>query len=126
MLVASFIDKIRSVLENNDPIQVVEEFDKWIKFFANEKRKMLEVINVKMVKEIENFKGSHKNKDKEISWFREERVIVTKQLFSEIVDNEAQAISKIDHQMYFRRRFLKNKLIYDEINELRDEESSLK
>lgn len=37
MLVLSFIEKIRTVLSKNNPIEVIEEFEKWIKFFTNEK-----------------------------------------------------------------------------------------
>lgn len=35
-------------------------------------------------------------------------------------------MNKIDHSMYFKRRFLKSKLINEEVNELRNDESSQK
>lgn len=38
MLVLSFIDKIRSILKSNSPVELVDEFDKWLRFFANEKK----------------------------------------------------------------------------------------
>lgn len=37
ILVMSFIDKIKTVLSKNNPIEVVEEFEKWVKFFTSEK-----------------------------------------------------------------------------------------
>jgi len=37
MLVMAFIDKIKTVLTKNNPTEVIEEFDKWVKFFTAEK-----------------------------------------------------------------------------------------
>lgn len=126
ILVASFIEKIRTVLMKNNPVEVVEEFEKWIKFFTNEKRKLLEYINRKIVEDMETLKDAPRMVNKNIPWYNEGEVISTKQLLTETLDNESNALVKIDHPMYFRRRFLKSKLIIDEVNELRADESSLK
>jgi hypothetical protein len=53
MLVASFVDKIKSIFKLNNPIDLVNEFEKWLKFFAIEKAKLCENINTKITKEIE-------------------------------------------------------------------------
>lgn len=37
MMVATFVDKIKQVLTKSNPVEVVEEFDKWLKIFTNEK-----------------------------------------------------------------------------------------
>lgn len=37
ILVMSFIDKIKAVISKNNPVEVVEEFEKWVKFFTSEK-----------------------------------------------------------------------------------------
>lgn len=53
-------------------------------------------------------------------------IINTRQIFTNIFESEAHSMNKIDHPMYFRRRFLKSKLINEEVNELRNDESSQK
>lgn len=69
-------------------------------------RKLLEYIAKKIVEDMPTLKELQNNKlSMNLEWYREE---------------------KIDHPMYFRRRFLKSKLICDEVNELRADESSLK
>lgn len=66
-----------------------------------------------------------KNKLKTHSWLNDE-VIITRQFLSELVENETSSLTKIDHSLFFRSRFLKSKLLFNEVNELREEESSSK
>lgn len=52
MLVMSFIDKIRTVLEKNNPVGVVEEFDKWFNFFILENKRLLDYIKKRTCEEV--------------------------------------------------------------------------
>ena len=49
-----------------------------------------------------------------------------KQMLVETLETEALNMTRVDHPAYFRRRFLKSKIIAEEVNELRYEESSSK
>lgn len=89
-------------------------------------RKLLEYINRKIVDDLEAYKDAPKKLNFQIEWMREDKVIRTRQLLSESFEKESTGVARIDHPMYFRRRFLKSKLINDEVNELRADESSLK
>ena len=53
MLVASFLDKIKMIFKASNPIEIVIEFDKWLKFFAIEKTKLCDTISAKINKDIE-------------------------------------------------------------------------
>ncbi|CAI2373824.1 unnamed protein product [Moneuplotes crassus] len=131
ILVASFIEKIKTVLTKNNPVEIIEEFDKWVKFFTTEKRRLMkfpfpliEYIKKKTGYEImvndktpQNYHG--------YGWDNK-NVINTRQIVTNIFESEAHAMNKIDHPMYFRRRFLKSKLINEEVNELRNDEFSQK
>lgn len=89
-------------------------------------RKLLEFINRKIVEDLETYKDAPKRINTQLDWMREDKVIITRQLLGESFEKESTGVAKIDHPMYFRRRFLKSKLIYEEVNELRSDESSLK
>jgi len=64
--------------------------------------------------------------NKGLDWCSEEKLIKTRQILTDIFESEGHSMSKIDHPMYFRRRFLKSRLINEEVNELRTDESSQK
>ena len=126
MLVMSFIDKIRTVLEKNNPVEVVEEFDKWFNFFILENKRLLDYIKNRTCEEVLILKSNQKKREKSLEWYSEINKINTRQILTNIFESEAHSMSKIDHPMYFRRRFLKSKLISEEVNELRMDESSQK
>jgi hypothetical protein len=90
-------------------------------------RKLLEYIAKKIVEDMPTLMEPKNNKlNMNLEWYREEKIIYTRQLLTSTFESEAISLTKIDHPMYFRRRFLKSKLIWDEVNELRANESSLK
>lgn len=126
MLVMSFIEKIRSVLSKPNPVEVVEEFERWVQFFTKEKRKILDYISKKLVEDMKSLKDAPKTMNKSLEWYREEKIMFTRQMLTDTLESESVSLAKIDHPMYFRRRFLKSKLICEEVNELRTDESSLK
>ena len=75
---------------------------------------------------MKSLRDAPKNMNKQIEWYREDKVMFTRQMLTNTFESESAALTKIDHPMYFRRRFLKSKLIWEEVNELRADESSLK
>jgi hypothetical protein len=60
------------------------------------------------------------------SWLNEISTMVARQMLVEVLETEALNMTKVDHPAYFRRRFLKSRVISEEVNELRSEESSSK
>lgn len=106
MLVVSFIEKIKSVLMKSNPVEVIEEFEEWLKLFLSKNRKLLEYINHRMIEDMQNLKDGPKRLNTQIEWFREDKILSTRQLINENFEKESNGVIKIDHPMYFRRRFL--------------------
>lgn len=79
MLVVSFIEKIKLVLSKHNPVEVIEEFDKWLKLFLSKNRKLLEYINHRMSEDMKNLKDGPKRLNTQLEWFREDRVHYTRQ-----------------------------------------------
>jgi hypothetical protein len=75
-------------------------------------RKLLEYIAKKIVEDMPTLMEPKNNKlNMNLEWYREEKIIYTRQLLTSTFESEAISLTKIDHPMYFRRRFLKSKLI---------------
>jgi hypothetical protein len=89
-------------------------------------RKVLEFISKKMIEDIKLIKGAPKSLNPNIPWYDEDKVIITRQMVTETFENESQSLTKIDHHIYFRRRFLKSSWLSAEVNELRANESAQK
>lgn len=66
------------------------------------------------------------NENFNFSWLLEMNLMSAKQKLTEALENEAISMMKVEHPAYFRRRFLKSKLIHEEVNELRADESANK
>jgi len=64
--------------------------------------------------------------NKGLEWYSETKMIKTRQMLTSIFESEGHSMGKINHSMYFRRRFLKSRLINEEVNELRTDEASQK